>query len=329
MSKYNKKPVLENILDAITLIFIGVILLLNTTKVLPWSVWGSLFTLVINLWPVFLIVIGLQIIFSFNVILRSIFKILGTVVFIGFFILAILLDRGSITLFNRSSQGSSQNQTYIHNVSNDGILQATTDFKFTLVDGSYNLKSSNSSKDFLFVEGKYNKDSTEVKLSSTMSENKTDNTKDDFRKFTINFEDQKKSGFDLLNLTSGEKYDFLLDGNGTPVNLDIELVAGSLVLDTKNLILNSLNFDLVAGDADLSLSTWLTNTIDIKVTAGSLKLDLPKNANFNFKVDSLAGNVTLDGQELQSGNRTFTQDREKIIYVNIENVAGSIELKTN
>ncbi len=49
---------LKRVLEGVTLILIGVILLLNTTGQLPWSVWWS----VLSLWPLLLVAAGLDIV---------------------------------------------------------------------------------------------------------------------------------------------------------------------------------------------------------------------------------------------------------------------------
>ena len=71
--RYESFP--ERLVNAIVLIVIGIVLLLNTTGYLPWDFWINVIKILFGYWPVLLIVAGINLIFKgsfvFNIILAG------------------------------------------------------------------------------------------------------------------------------------------------------------------------------------------------------------------------------------------------------------------
>jgi lysylphosphatidylglycerol synthetase-like protein (DUF2156 family) len=59
------------------LIFIGVLLFLNTLEILPWTIWENLLTL----WPILIILFGLNILLGKNLITRTLLNLINLVLF--------------------------------------------------------------------------------------------------------------------------------------------------------------------------------------------------------------------------------------------------------
>ena len=59
------------------LIFIGFLLFLNTLEILPWTIWENLLTL----WPILIILFGLNILLGKNLITRTLLNLINLVLF--------------------------------------------------------------------------------------------------------------------------------------------------------------------------------------------------------------------------------------------------------
>jgi hypothetical protein len=73
------------IIEAISLIVVGVIFLMNTTGVLPWSIWLNF----LRFWPLFIVTAGIGIIFRGSRLLKFIGSFINFLIFIAILSLAI------------------------------------------------------------------------------------------------------------------------------------------------------------------------------------------------------------------------------------------------
>lgn len=64
------------------LIFIGALLFLNTLEVLPWKIWQDL----LSLWPILIILMGLNILMGKNLLTRTLLNIINLVLFGSLFL---------------------------------------------------------------------------------------------------------------------------------------------------------------------------------------------------------------------------------------------------
>lgn len=78
--------------SAILLIFLGIVFLLNNLNILPWTIWLSLW----RLWPVILILAGLQTVFRGSKIADWLIYLLGLIISIGLIYLAINFSNGQL-----------------------------------------------------------------------------------------------------------------------------------------------------------------------------------------------------------------------------------------
>ena len=72
---------LHRLAKGLVLVLAGVILLLNTTGFLPWSVWNS----ALSLWPIVLIALGVQVIFPEKKIPWFLMSLILILVIAGFY----------------------------------------------------------------------------------------------------------------------------------------------------------------------------------------------------------------------------------------------------
>lgn len=69
------------------LIFVGILLFFNTTGTLSWEIWSQLF----NLWPILIILAGLNILLSINFLTRLFLNLIQLIIF-GSLLLYILMN---------------------------------------------------------------------------------------------------------------------------------------------------------------------------------------------------------------------------------------------
>jgi len=89
---------IERITTAILLIYTGIILFLNTTGIVSYKLWVTFFIIMTRIWPVVLISLGIQIIFSKSIYLKSILNILWLVLLSSLLTISILVSLGKINL---------------------------------------------------------------------------------------------------------------------------------------------------------------------------------------------------------------------------------------
>ena len=75
--------------DSITgflLVFSGIILLLNSLGVLPWSIWSE----ILNFWPVLVILVGLKLLLGNSVLAQALINIINFIVFTSLLLFLLL-----------------------------------------------------------------------------------------------------------------------------------------------------------------------------------------------------------------------------------------------
>lgn len=313
--------IVERITGALFLIFIGCIFLLNTTGALPWSVWSNVFMTFFRIWPIFLIFAGIQIILSGNKIAKSVFDVLWTILIIGIFSLAILTSTGRIDLPTwLNDMGWNFSFTDVNTVTQQQKIE-TKDFKdvtaleynFNIQAGDFQISSVKDSSAYLYTHAKF-KENTGKPL--TVSEQTEGNLKIDFS--------QEFKGFNFG--TSRLDYNFLVDSNNLPTDLNIEMTAGDLKSNFKELALNKLSLVVTAGNAEIMVNEELVEA-NIKVTAGKLNLTVPKNVKLEINANSTAGDIKVDSQKISSGKTVINPSGEKTIQLDLAQTAGDIEIE--
>lgn len=317
-------PLVERITGAISLIFIGIVLLLNTTGVVPWSVWATFISIMIKLWPIFLIGFGLQIIFSSSRIMKSILNVCWTLFFLGVFSVAILASTNKVSLpgfltdWNITIINKQQNEVQEEESIPISSLEVDSlDYNFEITTGEFNITTSKDSEDFIKLQSHYYQDHGNPKLSSENIGDKGVITfSQEFAKSFVGF-----FGTDL-------KYDSEINNNGIPTKINLKLTAGSLNANLSDMTLETLSLNMTAGNSDISIGENVRN-LNLKTTAGSVSLYLPINAKIIINSKSTFGDITVDGQKLSDGTSIVNPDGSNEVTINSEQTAGSVAIIRN
>jgi hypothetical protein len=80
---------------------------------------------------------------------------------------------------------------------------------------------------------------------------------------------------------------------GSPMDLDAQVNAGSATLDLGAATLPSVTLDVNAGDVTIDLGGATVNRMDVGVNAGSTTIHLPSAGGFSGSVEANAGAVTV------------------------------------
>jgi hypothetical protein len=285
----------------IVLVFAGVVLLLQTFNVLPWSLWGTLW----RFWPAIIIIIGI------GILLRHInpwLVSLITVVILGGCLGIAIWQHGTGEI-PRNITTQNYEQTI------DKLESAEVNIDF--VAGRLTMGNITSGKPNL-VEA-----DTEVK--------------NDIPSLAADFNRWGTEGvlyLDSINQQNWPNGSLTWNVNLSkeiPINLDIDSSASTLKLNLDNLDLSSINIDINAGICDLKLP--LPNgTLDatVKVNAATLNITIPEGAAVKIQASSTIATLNVSHRFTKSGNYYVTDNYDSAsnrIELTIDTNVGTVSVK--
>jgi hypothetical protein len=302
---HNNNPWAFKIFDALNLITIGIVLLLNTTGVVGWKIWFEL----IRFWPLIIISAGISLIFSFSNFGKVIGKALGFLIFLLMLFLAglnTITDSTFVDGIRANLPEFLKNPIFIFNKDENDLTQETKLLKsdYPLVEnlvlnvdiskGEFNIKDISTDNDLLYLKSNHSNSDGEY----TFTEN-LENTSDLLVDFSHN--PNINNSFLLLN-NSSPLYDLDISTSLKNTDLNMKLAAGKATIDLKELNLNKVITEVSAGEleatfTDLSLPEYLS----IKVGAGEMDLTLPKDVGYKITYDVSIGDFSIDGKGQTSG----------------------------
>lgn len=78
----------KNVISAVSLIGLGFFLLLNSTGMIPWEAWKTVFFIFLRIWPIYVIFAGVNIMSGGSKTVNIITDFLGCIIFLGILVLA-------------------------------------------------------------------------------------------------------------------------------------------------------------------------------------------------------------------------------------------------
>ncbi len=281
----------SRVVNAVLLILIGSILLLNNFDYLPWDIWKTL----IQFWPVLIIFWGLQILAGGNLILNFFFSLLslsliGLIVLIslvisnenlrtwlnqnypqvGKYYLNILPPKRSLILSNDSQKISVYEFQNVEAVS----VAIKTEFgKFKVSD--------NTSDYFLWVNSK----TYDNKSRPDVSRKKIG----DILEMDIDYTRNKPQFMKIGEQIEGE---ILFGQPNIPTDLHLTIGAGDLSSDFDTLYINKLRVELGVGKVELKLSPHSIpkQNSEISIGAGKASISIPENVGLKIEYTVGIGN---------------------------------------
>ncbi|QIB26397.1 LiaF transmembrane domain-containing protein [Caloranaerobacter azorensis] len=285
----------KNLTIGFILIFLGIIWLLDNLNILNFSIWNVFF----DLWPVILIILGLNLIFRNNKII-----IIAWILFIIFAIFYGFYSENSTSYELENQNIVLEKEDFIAN----GILE------LKLSAGNFNIKPT---KDELL--NAYITDPN-IYYKSNLDRNSK----------TAQIEFKQKNHKKIVT-NRGYRYNFNLNEDvNWNINIDIGAVDGTL--DLKNINFQDLEIDAGAGDINILLGEKLKDSkIDIDMGAGNLDIAIPKNLGVKIRFDGGVKHSNLNDLGLIHKNNYYISpnydNADKKIYITVDIGAGNLNIK--
>jgi len=251
----------RNIEFGVFILTVGIILLLANIGIINWSIMGALF----DLWPAIFIVIGVNIIFRNNSIVRIITWLIfmAAIVSYGYFFNGSSIMHGGQAAKNITIEKASETE-----------------------QGELKLKLGGI---------KLNVDSTDTSLLDSAISNPDIKHKVEYssgkKMASVQFE--RENLFIMGGSRSLNDCRFSLNDS---ILWDIDVDAGAVsgTIDLTNLLVKDLDVDMGAGSIKLVLGNKNKNT-NVKIDAGASSFDvvLPKDAGVRIKLDGALNNTNL------------------------------------
>ena len=298
MTEKNKKNVKEDIVEiktegktdyvfAIFLIFVGSVLLLNTTGLVEWSVWSLLW----RFWPLIIVFAGLNLIFEGSKWVSILLAIFSFVILAVIFLWsAALLNLQNISGKFDMSVPNWFSRVVEQDADVKSSLRISQD-KFTDIEkkeieidmgiGSLNI-SNEGSDDHLSLEAEYFESIGEPELQTRVQNDV----------LGIDLILGRQAGFSFFQ-SEAPVYLLILGSDEIPTDLVMKIGAGKSDLLLKNYSLNSLKVELGAGDSRNVLSDVSLEELEVDVGVGNLNLELGENVTVSKPVNVKIGTGKL------------------------------------
>ncbi len=286
------------------LIFAGVVLLLNTTGALPWSVWGRLWVL----WPVFLILTGLDILLA-----RAPFPLR---VLLGLAVAALVIGAGAYLILNRpaASEGGQDVQA---SWPREGVEQGNITVNAGIAD--LTIDALEDSKDLAQVDLRGNSYQVEPSFHTAGG---TAYLKIVHPNINIPWTGSWNAPAQWhINLSPQ-----------VALTLEIDPGVGKSQLDLGSLQVEELQLNPGVGRVVVVLPGKVERgTVRIKGGVGGISIVIPEGVAARIQVNKGLGGVSIDtGRFRQSGDTYTSADYDTAQYrldVNIDGGVGGIDIR--
>jgi len=289
----------NEITGPVFMIGLGVVILLSNYGLVGWSVWEML----LRMWPVLLVVIGIEIIVGRRSMLLSALVVLG-----------ILGGLGSALFFFRGDSVSGE-ELKSRNVTQslENIDQA--DISLSPAVGELKIDALDNSQ--VLIEGEV--------LSGSNPQPHVD--------YRVNgntgvYKIDSISNFFYPNVNSWN-WDLSLT-NQIPLDLDFSMGAGRMDIDLASLMLGSGDINQAVGEIIVQLPEGDNYQVDISQAIGSIVVELPKNAGIRIEVSRAISNLDLPSTFEKSGDFYYSNNyelAENKIDVTINQAIGNISFR--
>lgn len=336
------------IVFAIILIFTGVLFLLNNLEVLPWSIWTNIW----RFWPVFLILIGLQIVLGRSKRGSIVLGIISLLIVGAIALVVVAVSNSSVNAWLDQRLGISfENMIFfsspeektesfaIYTDDYQGVNERLLSIK--LGAGTFSLEDEEEGN-LLDGFGQYFYDGQQPVLNEKLNGE------------VLELEFTAKEDFDIFAFRPEMPiYSLVLGQKDIKTSVDISLGAGKgnilcehLVLGDVKIELGSGEFtwetgetvnlegkyelDVGAGSAELKFTDQVPRgSMDIDVGAGSVVITLPGDVSLDIDYEIGAGVLKVNGDSYH-GDGKYTGDgyesSAQKLMLNLEIGAGKVEI---
>ncbi|HEQ65397.1 MAG TPA: hypothetical protein ENN64_01025 [bacterium] len=326
-SENSSKDFSDGVLFAITMIFVGIVLLLNTMGILSWSVW----VIVIRFWPVIVMLVGIKFILGKSKIAALIFAFIITLLYILVFLFSFIRTDADLfpKFYNRLPQfirdmkvsssdffsfGSYGEEKYykvvldIEDIADKVIVEVDLPMgNLSVTDDTNGIEEFDSEKDALYFESYYYKYAGESSVKSVYDK---DNSEMKYQVLAAKIKGVTYGKYGLIDwdkvFDDRFKYDLKINcALAESYDYHLKLGAGNLELELSEISLNNATVDLGTGNAVLRINDFFNKSgeIDISIGVGNAELYLPDDAEYKISYTLGGGNISLDDKQLSGLGR--------------------------
>ena len=258
------------------LLTVGIIWVLVSVGVISWSIFHALFVL----WPLVLVLIGINIIFRNNEIIKA-------VAWVAF--LAVVISYGYFFEDGRTGD-SGEGITAGRSVSIERRAEVQKgNLKIAFGGTRINLDSDASALLEAEIQDEY------VTYS--------DKVEDGVSKIAF---DKKNYNIGSFNKNLSTRYNRFHLSNQVPWDIEIDTGAVDAAFDLSGLAVEKFSLDMGAANISLTLGDDYANPrIDINAGAAKLDIKVPSDAGVRIRVDGALNSTNLDGPGWEKRDRTY------------------------
>ncbi|MDY0097383.1 MAG: LiaF-related protein [Candidatus Dojkabacteria bacterium] len=321
---------------AVFLVLVGILFLLNTTGLVGWGIWEY----IVRFWPVMIILLGIKIILGNSVIAKTLEIIITIILTVGVFGLAYIqyTANGISFLPKNVNDWVLKGGSGMFNISKDNVQNEMSvtfdeytdieerDIKIYVGAGKMSIEEDSEIEDYFFVSQDYPRIYKDSELTKSEKEGV----------LSLDFKSASPSNINLF--PSESIYDITLGQLEIPTTFDIEIGAGSGMLDLQTLPVNDFYAKIGAGELDATFSKYSipSGEMFFNVGAGKMELTIPSSIGYIFEYDLGVGKINIDGKDISdfsTGTGKYTSpnyDEAQIkITMNVNVGVGSFILKSN
>ena len=279
---------------AIFLVLLGTLFLLNTTNVVPWSIWLYL----LRFWPILLILAGLKMVLPKT----NVGNIIMTVVYTLFMLAAgvmsyyfaiekkvpLISERISEVLSGQYAMNkeTQTKEEYILSEDYTGVENRILD----IFIGASELTLNDENQTYhLLSKTTYQYDGDLPEIEAKLDE----------KLLSMSFSNQDVRHLGIWRFVT-PVYELTLGQNTLPTSLDITIGAGKAMVDLDNTILKSIFAEVGAGELDMTLGeSSLPENINLEIGAGDMTIAVPENVGVNMVYNLGVGEINLDDEQIE------------------------------
>jgi len=300
-----------NLVWPLVLIVAGVVLLLNQSGHLPWSVWTTL----LRFWPLLIVLLGLEILIS--VTRSTVLYVAGLFTAACLIVGAVLVAAFAVARPATGVEGPAV-QTFI--AARDDADRATIHLDLAL--GSLNLEASQDSANLL-----------EATIQNAYySEQATGNTRVSGGRAEVSLRsDSRPTPVRLSDWSRLDRWDLLV-ATGIPLELNVNSGAAGLDLDLRGLHLTSLALDCGAGRVRVAFPEAAgRTTASLSVGLGEVTVQIPDEVGARIRVEKALVAVRVDNPRFESVLGGFQSDNYDLapntLELEIDAAIGSVIIR--
>ncbi len=279
---------------AIFLVLLGTLFLLNTTNVVPWSIWLYLF----RFWPIILILAGLKMILPKsnvgNIIMTAVYTLFLLAAGTMSYFFAIekkvpLISERVSDFFSGEYKMNQESQTKEQYILSEDYTNVENRILDIFIGASELTLDDENQAYHLLSETTYQYDGDLPEIQAQVTEGL----------LSIGFSNEDVRHMGVWRFVA-PKYELTLGQNTLPTSLDLTIGAGKATVDLDNTVLKNVFAEVGAGDLDMSLiGDSIPESINLEIGAGDMTLVLPKDTEISLVYSLGVGEINLDTEQIE------------------------------